>query len=241
MERFRRGEDPYLPMASRYHGRGIVKGDPERQDGKTIELACGFGMGGDKLAARAKSQGVTLDGKRGVDAYRETHQQVVKLWKQGDWALQQLAGRYRSTWGILDIEDGRIHHPNGSWLDYSTLKWVGEWRLRGRRGWSKMYGAKLVENVVQWLSRIVTVEAMARFEDVGYSVVGMAHDDVWLLVPVNDYRKYDPALTDENCAEIAETETANHKLNIIDIMRQTPSWAPGLPLDADCKIGETYS
>ena len=46
-----------------------------------------------------------------------------------------------------------------------------------------MYGAKLVENVVQWLSRIVTAEAMVKFHAAGYPVVGMAHDDVWLLVP----------------------------------------------------------
>ena len=118
------------------------------------------------------------------------------------------------------IENGRLYHPNGTWLDYSGLKWEeGEWRLYGRHGqWRKMYGAKLVENVVQWLSRIVTAEAMVKFDRAGYPVVGMAHDDVWLLVG----------------------ERSDHAEEIKAIMSETPSWAPGLPLAADCKIGRTY-
>jgi DNA polymerase len=212
-------------MASRYHGRPIAKGDPERQDGKTIELACGFGMGGDKLQARAKSQGVALDGKRAVDAYRETHPKVVYLWDQAKWVLDALARRLSFEWALLHGDNGRLYHPNGSWLDYSGLKWeVGAFILHGRRGWSKMYGAKLVENVVQWLSRIVTAEAMCRFEDAGYPIVGMSHDDVWLLVDRNN-----------------KMTVQEQKAEIIDIMRQVPDWAPGLPLDADCKTGKTYS
>ena len=98
-----------------------------------------------------------------------------------------------------------------------------------------MYGAKLVENVVQWLSRIVTAEAMRRFEDAGYPIVGMSHDDVWLLVPCREI----PDIIDPRIKYHAVLQ--DHKDKIIEIMRQVPDWAPGLPLDADCKIGKTYS
>jgi hypothetical protein len=73
---------------------------------------------------------------------------------------------------------------------------------------------------------------MVRFEDTKLmSVVGMSHDDVWLLIPFNGIwdlcdSRYDLRLWKER---------------IIEIMRHVPDWAPGLPLDADCKIGETYS
>lgn len=235
VERFRRKEDPYLPMASRYHGREIVKGDKERQDGKVIELACGFGMGGPRLTAKAKNDGVVVDGDKGVKLYRDSHKMVVAYWKQADWVIESLARKADFTWSIFTGRDGILHHPNGTWLNYTGLRWrtwfenerkVSGWTLDGRRGgWSKAYGAKLVENVVQWCSRIVTCEAMARFKAAGVPIVGMAHDDVWLLVPRVD-----------NVDQRAELQR-----KICAMMSVTPDWAPGLPLAADCKIGETYS
>ena len=219
VERFRRGDDPYLPMAAKLGA--------ERQVGKAVELACGYGMGPERLASTIRNAKLMFEPDFptfAVKQYRESHKRVVDLWKEGERILGYLErkdnyGRWRDT---LEISNGRVYHPNGAWLDYSGLKWEeDEWRLYGRKGqWSRMYGAKLVENVVQWLSRIVTAEAMVKFDRAGYPVVGMAHDDVWLLVP----------------AESVDS----HKRTIIDIMSETPSWAPGLPLAAECKIGKTY-
>lgn len=237
VERFRQGHDPYLPIASKFYGRELTKADTtERGTGKQLELSCGFGCGGAKFqitAARGTYgppvQMTDQQASQAVLLYRAEHSRVVRLWKEADWVLGVLAKGAEFDWRIFHGENGRLYHPNGSWLDYSTLEWNtevlgGEWRLRSRRGWSKMYGAKLVENVVQWLSRIVTAEAMCRFEDAGYPIVGMSHDDVWLLVPKND-----------------EVTPGELKKYIIWLMKKVPDWAPGLPLDADCKMGETYS
>ena len=229
VERFARGEDVYLPMASAFYKREITKADKrERQVGKGIELGCGFGMGAPKLKGTLAKQGVALDdaeAKQGVDTYRATHPAVVALWREGDKVLRALADKEDFTWRIFAGRDGRLYHPNGTWLDYATLEWHADettgdrfWRLRTRDGWKKMYGAKLVENAIQWLSRIVTSEAMVKFQAMGLPVVGMSHDDVWLLTPARDPRK------DEIAA----------------VMATTPSWAPGLPLGADCKLGATY-
>jgi hypothetical protein len=226
--RFRRGRDPYLPMASLIYGETITDPkDPRRQAGKVAELQLGFGSGAPKFQQSAKRAGVVMtdsEAQHAVKAYRESHKQVVALWREADDVLRTLSldigpQRWRS---LLVIRDGRIYHPNGTWLDYSRLKWEeGEWRLYGRGGsWRKMYGAKLVENVVQWLSRIVTAEAMVKFDRAGYQVVGTSHDDIWLLV-------------DEEHAEAS-------KEDIISIMSETPAWASGLPLAADCKMGKTY-
>jgi len=237
VERFRSGHDPYLPIASEIFGRRITKDDKEeRQVGKVAELSSGFGAGGPKLA---KAAGVTPDmGFRMRDVYRSTHPRVVELWREGEDVIVSLAAKKNLEWRIFfSYGDGKLYHPNGSWLDYSHLKReAGEWRLyEGNDRYRKMYGAKLIENVVQWLSRIVTAEAMVRFDAAGYRVVGMSHDDVWLLVPAPE-RPWSVASD-----ELYEDDLKELKNNIIRIMSRVPDWAPGLPLAADCKIGETYS
>ena len=239
IERFAKGHDPYLANGMAFFGREITKADvDERQVLKGIELGCGFGMGDAKLlytlmkdtkiaeAVKAGRISLTLgDTSRGVKVYRDGHNMVVLLWREADKVLRLLANKEAFTWRIFSGRDGKLYHPNGTWLDYSTLEWhAGEdsgdrfWRVRSRDGWKKMYGAKLVENVIQWLSRIITAEAMVKFQAMGLPVVGMSHDDVWLLTPADNPRK------DEIAA----------------VMATTPSWAPGLPLGADCKLGETY-
>ena len=231
VERFARGEDVYLPMASAFYKRKITKADKhERQVGKGIELGCGFGMGSPKLKGTLAKQGVMLsddEAKLGVDTYRATHPAVVALWREAEKVLRQLADKQDFTWRIFTGRNGRLYHPNCTWLDYSSLEWhtdeaTGDryWRVRSRDGWKKMYGAKLVENVIQWLSRIVTAEAMVMFQAAGYPIVGMSHDDIWTLCP--------------------DANPDTHKARLIEIMSSTPSWAPGLPLGADCKIGSTY-
>jgi len=237
LERFRRGADPYIPIASKFYGREITKADTaERGLGKQLELSCGFGCGASKFqitAARGTyGPPIQLEAKRceeAIDLYRSDHANVVRLWREADWAIRQLYDGKDFKWRILDGARSRLYHPNGTWLDYSGLFYepeAKEWRLRGRRGgWSKMYGPKLVENVVQWLSRIVTAEAMARFKAAGVPIVGMAHDDVWLLVN-------DPGTIDTR-------EELQGK--ICAMMAVTPEWAPGLPLAAECKLGVTYS
>lgn len=155
---------------------------------------------------------------------------VVQLWKEGEDILRALYNRETRDWrGVLHIERGLLFGPTGLWIDYRSLKWgEGEWRLYKRNGqWERMYGAKLVENVVQFLSRLITAQAMIRFRDAGYPIVGMSHDDVWLLI------------TDDHPVD-SQWTAEQHKERIIDIMSQPPAWAPDLPLAAECKMGETY-
>ena len=84
-----------------------------------------------------------------------------------------------------------------------------------------MYGAKLVENVVQFASRIVTSQAMIRVRAAGYRIVGMAHDDIWCLIP-QDGRE------------------PEHRAFLEGCMATTPNWMPGIPLASEAKMGKTY-
>lgn len=235
VERFRRGHDPYIPIASKFYRREITKADiAERGFGKQCILSCGFGCGWFKFQTTAYrgTYGPSIelsdeDSKAAINLYRSEHPEVTKLWDEAKWVISQLHTKNKFAWRVFSGSEGKLYHPNGTWLDYTGLfKEEGEWRLRSRRGtWSKMYGSKLVENVVQWLSRIVTCEAMMRFHAAGVPIVGMAHDDVWLLV--------------NKCDSQDQLEELKRKISAM--MAVTPEWAPGLPLAADCKIGSTYS
>ena len=84
-----------------------------------------------------------------------------------------------------------------------------------------MYGAKLVENLIQALARVAISQAMNRITRMGYRVVNMRHDDLWLALPKDGAQEH---------LEICMAE-----------MKRTPDWLPGLPLDCEGSIGERYS
>jgi DNA polymerase len=244
LQRFRDGVDPYIGIASEFYRQPIrkpEKGDPDfvemetkRGTGKQLELSCGFGAG-DETIVRTAARGtygppvyLTLEeGARAKHLYRDTHPKVEVLWKTAGHVISKLKAGVAFEWGPGDLlhgEKGRLYHPNGVWLDYTQLQWRSderEWRLRTRDGWVKMYGAKLVENVIQWLSRIVTSQALLRVKEAGYPIVGMAHDDLWVLIP-------------------DDKQPDRHGRFLVACMAVEPAWAPGLPLGAECKIGASY-
>jgi len=73
------------------------------------------------------------------------------------------------------------------------------------------FGGKLVENIVQAVSRDLLAEAMLRLDKAKYSIVGHVHDEI-----IIDQRKGSGSLED-----------------VIKIMTTAPTWAKGLPLAAD--------
>lgn len=240
VERFKNGEDPYVNVASTFYGYAINKKDhpEERQVGKVLELQCGFGSGAAKIKSTLRIRaGILLsddDSLRARDAYRNTHPNVVSLWRGGDSVLDRLHGFESSDWLVFKIRcDAKTGHrrivlPNGIELIYDTLEWYtdeesGEryWRIRTREGYAKMYGAKLIENLVQALARIIVTAAMNRIKAAGIRIVTMTHDDVvcLLLDDANIHDKF-AVITNE--------------------MKRTPAWMPDLPLDCEAVISGRY-
>lgn len=76
--------------------------------------------------------------------------------------------------------------------------------------WAVMdtYGAKLVENIVQGIARVILLYAMQNLSD--YRIVAHVHDEI-----------------------IIEAEKNVSVESICKIMSQTPEWAEGLLLHAD--------
>ena len=243
VERFRNKEDPYAELASQFYNEPIYKPDDsdpraaeltaKRGAGKQGELMCGYGCGGPKFA-RVAAMGLygppiiidEVEGARRVDIYRSTHPAVMDYWRQGEWMLSRLANGNTAQWGPMTIRDHKMFTPNGLPLNYDTLEWhvdeeTGErgFRLRTRQGWTRIWGSKLVQHVCEALARCIVGDAMTTIGRY-LRVVGMSHDEIWVLIRKGDQAAFDWCLS---------------------VMRQSPAWAPDLPLDAEGSYGDRYA
>jgi DNA polymerase bacteriophage-type len=207
IEKFRAGIDLYSELATAFYGFSVSKANAaERGTGKQLELSCGYGAGGPTIVrtARAGTYGppVYLTDEQGLaarDLYRGTHAFVKALWEKANLMLWALRDGHTVQWGppgqtepCMYVHDHRVFHvPSGLWLDYTSLDRVrlddGEeiWRMKVREGYRKMYGARLIENVVQFLARIVITDAMKRVAAMGYKIPLTVHDNIYTVIPAN--------------------------------------------------------
>lgn len=127
------------------------------------------------------------------------------------------------AWGCVEVRTGEIVGPGGSMLRYPELHYdqdAREWRYKTRRGLTKLYGGKLVENLIQWLAWIAFYQDIVRIgKESGLWPVIREHDKgVWLL-PADQH-------VDATLAYLKAE------------MSRPPAWMPELPLDADASIAE---
>jgi DNA polymerase family A len=237
LEKFRKGEDPYVAMASKAYGREITKADPlQRGTGKQLVLSCCY-QAGAKTIQRTAGLGfygpaVAIDlvtAEAWKRAYRKEFSEVVKFWWIANTMIPVLANSGERQWGPMLISGKKIYGPGGTMLHYDTLeRWVDPdngdamFRYRLRDGWTKLYSGKLVENVVSWLARIVLSQAMLRLRGLGYKMVSCSHDELMLVIP-------DDGKADRYIAEVGKE------------MSRTPVWAPGLPLASETVVGQRYA
>jgi len=234
IERFSRHEDPYTGIASKFYGREITKSDPaERGVGKQLELSCGYGAGAGTIVRTAKrgtyGPPVHLSEAEGLaarDLYRSTHAGVVAYWKQAGRIISAIAESAATTeWGPLQISTHRIS-LQGIPIWYPELHYHraedGEeyWRYKSRRGWVKLYGGKLVENVVQFMSRVDMSQSLLRIKArTEILPVQLEHDAaVWIV----------PDKLIEPFVKVVDQE-----------MTRAPTWLPDIPLACEVSIGET--
>ena len=112
-------------------------------------------------------------------------------------------------------ENGRYVPDDDERLKLPEFKWDGYWRFRTRNGWTDLYHTKFVENIIQWLARIVMMQAMLRLKHLGYRIVMRTHDELVILIP-KDGRE-------QQHLQVCKNE-----------MKRTPDWLPGIPLENDC-------
>lgn len=234
VQAFARKEDVYKLTASKIFGVPAEQITPaQRQIGKVVVLGCGYGVGHVKLQAFLKLQaGVevsTDEAKRIIDVYRFSNDKIAGLWKAAQNSIRYMAQGDRLRFGrsgVLDVDPGipAVVLPNGLPIIYENLHAEPtengyEYVYTTRQGPSRIYGGKIVENVVQALARIVVGQQMLRIAK-RYRVVLTVHDSVVSCVP-----------EDEVDAARAYIEAS---------MRWTPGWATGLPVNCESGVGKTY-
>lgn len=242
LEAFAQGRDIYSEFATEVYGKTVTKSDKvERFVGKTCILGLGYGMGKDKFKTTLKvgqggiSADVTIEeAERVVKLYRDKYPMIAALWKQGQEALDKMVkGVHHFELGTLKLrcdKDG-IHLPNGMKIVYPELRKSadGNYEYRNRYGFTKIYGGKLIENVVQALARIVVFDQMAKIDQTlrkndkpkkRSKVVLTVHDEVVAVVP--------------------DSAAANCMIMMMDFMKQAPKWCSDLPVACEADIGKTY-
>lgn len=226
-----RGPDVYCVTASAFLGRPITKAnDPDaRQLGKVIRLALGYGMGVPKFITTAKKDGVVLTVAEATTAhkwFRDNSEAIRLLWKAGDTALKKLMAGEEWSFGrdgcIVVRADG-LHLPSGRVLRYPGLEVEPDDRGRpqysylNRRKRVKIYGAKVVENIMQSLAGSVCGDAWLRIRH-KMKVVLQEHDALAAVIHEDQ--------VDEGCRLMGEALTA------------PVTWLPGLPIA--CEVGAAY-
>lgn len=244
---WREGKDPYCTLATKFYNQEVYKakpGDPRafemecmRGMGKQFRLSCGYGAGGPTIQATARrgtygppvhlTDAEALEGR---DLYRAEKVKVVGLWTEAGDVLKKLHAGLEFDWNVVHIKDKVMWLPNGVPLLYDTIEWHetevnGEpkkgWRVRSRKGWSWLYGAKFVENLIQALRNVFIRQAWQECIDAGLPVVSMEHDKLICLA--------------------RESEADDALAFLQQAMSRPPAWLPNIPLDSEGFVSETFA
>lgn len=166
-----------------------------------------------------------LAAKAIIDKYRAAASPVVDLWGLCQQLIgESLYGGKEREFRGMTFRKEEIVLPNGMSLRYPVLK-IKQHDAKGRPEWvygpdgKKLYGGKVVENITQALARIVMTDGMLRVQK-RYFVAGTVHDELLAIAPESE----------------SEEAVAWVKAQMV----KTPSWMPGVPLDAGVGADRRY-
>lgn len=213
----------------------IAKGQENyklRAKGKVAELALGYGGGAHALVAMgALNMGLTEEELPDiVKRWRASSRRIYDFWYAVERAAQEAIEYGVITTlpcGITISRDQNfmfIRLPSGRSLFYrdpqlapgnygnKEILFMGLNQTNKKWGRIDTWGGKLVENIIQAVSRDILCNAMKNLTRAGYKINFHIHDEVILEVPDDDKSK-----------------------NLDDAIRRMcalPEWANGLPLNA---------
>lgn len=234
VQAFAQGKDVYKIMAAAIYKKPeneVTK--EERFFGKATILGAGYGMGALKFQAQLKTFGVDTqldEARRIIDMYRAANDSIVRLWRDAQTSLIRMVNgedmNLGMPIGVLTVKPkiAGIWLPSGLMIRYDGLEFAQgekgvEFSYVTRRGRTRIYGGKIVENVTQAIARCIIAEQMLRIAK-RYKVVLTVHDAVACVV------------RDEEVQEATQFVEA--------CMRWAPDWAQGLPLNCESGSGDNY-
>jgi len=228
---FTNGEDVYKIMASAIYNKSVEEvTKAERFVGKTTILGAGYGMGAAKFQAALKTTGVEIsldEARHIINVYRATNDKIVGLWQQAQSTLKGMVNGEETQLGregVLRVFNTSIRLPSGLMMRYDELKVEpGEkgpsFMYRTRKGFTYIYGGKVIENVCQAVARCIIGEQMLRIAK-RYRVVMTVHDAIACIAP--------------------EAQAQEAMAYVMECMRWTPTWAEGLPLNCEAGFSRRY-
>lgn len=231
---FPEGKDSYTTLAEHVYGYPVDKSMKiERMVGKVGEIGLGYGMGAGTyqhtLAIGSFGPSVLVDmslASLTVRTYRQRRHKIKEQWDALNLALEKMTEKgCAHTLGPIEFRHERAMLPSGRYLYYPGLHFSGEgeivyWSAR-YKGWTKIYGGKFCENLVQGYARDVLSHHMLIINKEVARVCMHTHDELVTLAT--------EANGQATCDAMAE------------VMRVAPPWAPGLPLDVSGGFAKEYS
>jgi len=240
------GPDIYCVIAERIYKQKVDKklNPAMRQMGKVAKLGLGYGMGHVKFVAAVRGQAKDEEGKpliidigfskKVVDIYRGSHAQVQKLWKRGESALEAIArgnvGMAVDYRGVVKTCKEGLLMPGGLRILFPELRYEksdsvfgGEWTFWNGKAREHIYGAKLIENIVQCLARLIVMEQCRQAKKEFATIAKWAHSvhDEGVFVTEDFYAPY-----------VLE--------RLLDTMRIPPAWCADLPLNSEGGFARRY-
>jgi DNA polymerase bacteriophage-type len=233
---FASGMDVYVWAARQF-------GSDDRQLGKVLVLALGFGMGAVKLRDTAwKNYGVRLSAgqaERFKAEWRHMNYKIVNFWGEMNAAAQAAilrrgSGHVAAAGGSgvaftctgktlqLRLPSGRVLYYHRPRIDHGCGGIV-YWGTEAGKPWheQRTWGGKLAENATQACARDIMAEAMLRVaRRIGNVPCMTVHDELVYAVPRDAAEDWLRAL--------------------YDVVLEPPPWAGGLPLAGESKIMRRY-
>lgn len=250
VQAFREKRDVYSEFATEVYGRTISKGDKvERFVGKTCILGLGYGMGAEKLrrtlelGAGGIAVNIDIDeAMRIVRIYRAKNHKIVQFWQRCGTALTHMVnGMEGNLHDVVSYDSTGIRMPNGFRIQYPALRatpggceYINDARaytkvlrervLTGRLPddltWTRIYGGKVTENVVQGLAALAVRQQMVKCRVLGLPVAFQVHDEIIVVAPTDKADDY------------------QRKLEVV--MSTPPEWAPDLPVACESGYAANY-
>ncbi len=242
---FSSGQDVYTHAAKKL-------GSEDRNLGKVLTLACGYGMGPNKFqatAARAPKPIILTEEEalEAVRGWRSANPAITAFWRSMESAVRDAHSRFLETGRTVGVHVNKqlglavsvsrarnghtllsIMLPSGRRLYYRNMSVndaneIVYWGNDADRwAMNRTYGGKLAENVVQAVARDVVYAQALKVRE--------ELSDARIILAVHD-----------ELVALAADDRADATLErMISIMSEAPPWAVGLPLGAEGKVAKFY-
>jgi hypothetical protein len=160
-----------------------------------------------------------------VQHYRRRYSKIPKAWEWWRVHLPRLCEDSGIWFGPVKLEKEAILLPSGLRLFYPALQFDAhheQWMCTIGGKPKRLFGGKMYENVVQALSRIITMGQAARLQQMfpRIRLAHQVHDDLVYVVRHDMAAEFKHALREEMSTE--------------------RDWYVGLPLDAEAAEGPNY-